>query len=419
MHLAVRTLLVLLTRPLLALALIVLPRAASAQTPTATVFLEVRDQTGAPLKDAYVTATNQATRVSRSGDTNAEGALSIPLLQPGTYTLTVALYNFKTEVISDIHLQAAIKAVLHVTLTPGAYADHVNVRADGKTLRVGNSAVGEVFDSQTLERLPVSDRDPMQFTYQAPGVATPAPGSRLSTQGNIGLNSSGAREAANNFLLDGIDNNDLFLNRLVVNPSLDAIQEFALIQNTYDAEYGRSAGAQMNVVLKSGTSQLRGSAYEFFQDSSLNARNPLQPGDQPKALQRNHQIGGTLGGPIGSLPSFYFVNVEGVRGREADTRLAHVPTLAERAGSFGGFSIPANQMSAAGLKALALYPLPNRDDPETNFVASPIGERNAIQWTIKTDQHVLPDSPFWVRYSFSRDNRDLPYAAHGDRKSVV
>jgi hypothetical protein len=380
---------------------------ADAQTPTATVFLEVRDQTGAPLKDAHVTATNQATRISRAGDTNAEGALAIPLLPPGTYTLTVALYNFKTEIVNDIHLQAAIKAVLHVTLTPGAYADHVVVRADSTTLRVGNSAVGQVFDAQTLHDLPVSDRDAMQFTYQAAGVATPAPGSRLSTQGNIGLNSSGAREAANNFLLDGIDNNDLFLNRLVVNPSLDAIQEFSLQQNTYDAEYGRNAGAQMNVVVKSGTRQLRGSAYEFFQDSSLNARNPLQPGDQPKAMLRNHQIGGTLGGPIGSLPSFYFLNIEGVHGRESDTRLAHVPTFAERN------AIPADRASAAGLKALALYPLPNRDAADANFVASPVANRDAIQLTVKTDQHILPEKPFWVRYSFSRDTRDLPYAAHG------
>src|SRR5690349_11137843 len=275
---------------------------ARAQTPTATVFIQVRDQSGAPLKDTFITLTNQANGVGRSGDSAADGTLAIGFLPPGTYTLTAALYNFRTEVIRDIHLQAAIKAVLNVTLQPGAYSDHVEVKADASTLRIGNSAVGQVFDSQTLLALPVADRDAMQFTYQAAGVATPAPGSRLSTQGNIGLNSSGAREASNNFLLDGVDNNDLFLNRLVVNPSLDAIQEFALQQNTYDAESGRNSGAQMNVVIKSGTSQLRGSAYEFFQSSALNARNAFQPADQPKALQRDHQLGGTLGGPIAKLP---------------------------------------------------------------------------------------------------------------------
>jgi outer membrane receptor protein involved in Fe transport len=410
------------------------PFPALGQTPTATVFVEVRDQTGAALPGVALTLTNQANGIGRAGVTSAEGTLVVPLLPAGTYTLTAALDKFKTEILRDIHVQAAVKSMLNVTLTPGDYTEQVVVRADSTTLRVGNSAVGQVFEGQTLLALPVNERDPMQFTYQAAGVATPAPGSRLSTQGNIGLNSSGAREASNNFLLDGVDNNDLFLDRLVVNPSLDAIQEFSLLQNTYDAEYGRSAGAQMNVVLKSGTSHLHGSAYEFFQDSALNAGNVFQPADQPKALLRDHQLGGTIGGPLGPrsesgrVRSFYFINVEGVRGREADTRLAHVPTAAERVGDFShssavvdpftgqpfpGNVIPAARLSAAGLATAALYPTPNRNAADANFVSSPVGERNAVQWTIKTDQHLWPESPFFVRYSFSRDNRALPFAAHG------
>jgi hypothetical protein len=296
-------------------------------------------------------------------------------------------------------------------------------------VRIGNSTVGEVFDNQTLVTLPVTERDALQLMSHAPGVAPPAPGSRLSTQGNVGLNSSGAREAANNFLLEGVDNNDLFLNRLVVNPSLDAIEEVSLLQNTYDAEFGRSAGAQVNVVLKSGTRTLRGSAYEFFRHSGLDARNPFEPTDQPQALLRKHQFGGTIGGPVGSRPSFYFVNVEAVRAREAETRLAHVPTAAERAGDFSqsgvaifdpftgrpfaGNVIPAARVNAAGLATANLYPLPNRADPDSNFVSSPEGARRAIQWTIKTDHHGWRDKPIFVRYSFSRDDRDLPFAAHG------
>ncbi len=410
-----------------------LPAIARAQTTTATVFVQVRDKTGGTVPGVKVTLANQANGISRAGVTEGDGTLFVPLLTAGSYTLTATHDGFKTEVVRDITVQATVKAVLTVTLTPGAYTETVTVRADSTTLRIGNSAVGQVFESNTLLALPVSERDPIQFTYQAPGVATPAPGSRLSTQGNIGLNSSGAREASNNFLLDGVDNNDLFLNRLVVNPSLDAIQEFSLLQNTYDAESGRNSGAQMNVVIKSGTSQLRGSAYEFFQSSALNARNAFQPEDQPKALQRDHQFGGTLGGPLtqGAKPAraFYFVNIEGVVGREADTRLAHVPTAAERAGDFSQSAIsirdpltgqpfannmiPASRLSAAGLAAAALYPTPNRSDPSANYVASPIGTRDAVQFTVKTDEHIWPTSPFFVRYSFNRDNRGLPFAAHG------
>ena len=146
-------------------------------------------------------------------------------------------------------------------------------------------------------------------------MAPPAPGSRLSTQGNTGVNSSGAREAANNFLLDGADNNDQFLNRLVINPSLDAIEELTLLQNTYDAQYGRSAGAQVNMVLKSGLGLVRGSLYEFFRHSSLAARNAVRTAGEDKPLLQRHQSGGTLGGPLQLPRSFFFVNVEGIDGQ--------------------------------------------------------------------------------------------------------
>jgi hypothetical protein len=405
------------------------PARAPAQTATATIFLEVRDGSGALLPGTVITLTNQENGIGRTGVTTTQGTLVVPLLSAGTYTLTAALDGFKTEIVKDLRIQAAVKGTLDLVLVPGAYTEQVIVSADLTTLRVGNSTVGEVFDGQTLITLPVTEREALQFAFQAPGVATPAPGSRLSTQGNIGMNSSGAREASNNFLLDGVDNNDLFLNRLVVNPSLDAIQEFSLLQNTYDAEYGRSAGAQMNVVLKSGSSRLHGSAYEYFRDDALAMRNVFQPEDEPKALLTKHQFGGTLGGQMGRLPSFYFVNVEGIRGREGDTRLAHVPTAAERGGDFSRSGapvidpftaqpfpdnvIPASRISAAGLAAANLYPTPNRDNPDTNYAASPVGERDAVQFTVKTDHHLWRGNPFFVRYTFSRDDRDLPFPAHG------
>jgi hypothetical protein len=402
--------------------------AAAAQPATATLFVEVRDPDGAVVPAAVVAATNQENGIGRTGLTNDQGSLAIPLLTAGRYTLTVALDGFKTEVIRDIRLQAALKGAITVTLTPGAFTERVVVTADKTMVRIGNSTVGEVFDDRTLVTLPVTERDSMQLMTHAAGVAPPAPGSRLSTQGNVGLNSSGAREAANNFLLEGVDNNDQFLNRLVVNPSLDAIEEVSLLQNTYDAEFGRSAGAQVNVVLKSGSRNLRGTAYEFFRDSALDAKNPLEPADEPQAPLSKHQFGGTIGGPFGRHPSFYFASVEAVRAREAETRLAHVPTAAERAGDFRasgpifdpftaqpfpGNVIPPARFNAAGVATAALYPLPNRADADANFVSSPQGKREAIQWTIKTDHHGWRDKPIAVRYSFSRDDRDLPFAAHG------
>jgi carboxypeptidase family protein len=397
---------------------------AVAQTAGATLLVEARDAGGAALAGVLVTVTSQETGLERAGVTIDDGTIWLVRLPAGTYTLTAVRGSFKTEVIKGIQLEAAARGKINLTLKPGNYTEQVVVEADATTLRIGNSAVGSVFDSETLQSLPVAEREALTFAAQAAGMAPPAPGSRLSTQGNTGVNSAGAREAANNYLLDGVDNNDQFLNRLVINPSLDSIREFALLQNTYDAEYGRSAGAQLNMVLKSGTRTLHGSVYEFFRHSSLDAANPLDA-TGIKPLSQRHQFGATLGGPLKLPLSFYFLSAEGIDGREADTRRAHVPTAAERAGDFSasgvavrdpftgqpfaGGVVPSSRFSAAGGAAAALYPAPNRADAQANFVSSPLSGRTAGQFTVKTDHTVWHGSPLTLRYSFSRDSRDTPF----------
>ena len=401
------------------------PAPVAAQTPTATLAIEVRDATDAVMPDVTVMLTNRESGIGRRGTTNAQGTVVVSLLAPGTYLVAASRVGFKTELIRDVRLQASVKSTLSIVLEAGTVDEHVDVTANRTTLVAGDSAVGEVIDRETMASLPVLERDALQFAQQAPGVAPPAPGSRLSTQGNVGLNVAGAREASNNFLLDGVDNNDLFLNRLVVNPSLDAIEEVSLLQNTYDAAYGRSAGGQVNMVVRSGTSDLKGSAYEYFRHSSLDARNSLLPDDNPEPRLRKHQFGGTLGGPIGHWPSFFFTNVEVIDGIEADTRLAHVPTAAERAGDFSasgvtlidpftqrpfpGNVLPASRIDPVGARLMALYPAPNHADEAANLVSSPEGRRNGIQATIKTDHHGWHDRPIQVRYTYSREDRDLPF----------
>src|SRR5260221_1327904 len=401
---------------------------AHAQTAGATLLVEARDPAGASVPGVLVTLASADHGLESTGVRVDDGTVWMARLPAGAYTLTAVRGGFKTEVIHNIRIEAAARGRITLLMKPGDYTERVVVEADATTLRIGNSAVGSVFDGDTLLALPVAEREALAFAAQAPGMAPPAPGSRLSTQGNPGVNSAGAREAANNYLLDGVDNNDQFLNRLVINPSLDAIQEFALLQNTYDAEYGRSAGAQLNMVLKSGTRTLHGSLYEFFRHSALDAPNPLDT-KAAKPLSQRHQFGATMGGPLKLPLSFYFLSAEGIDGREADTRQAHVPTAAERAGDFSasgvairdpltglafpGGLIPASRLSAAGAAAAALYPAPNRADPQANFVSSPLSERTSGQFTVKTDHTVWHGSPLTLRYSFSRDSRDVPFPVRG------
>ena len=405
--------------------LLVLPAGASGQNAAATLLVQARDSSGAPLPGVLVTVVNQQTAAHHDVVTEGDGSGSLHLAG-GVYTLTGVLSGFKTAVIRDIRLQGATRGSIGVVLEAGNYTEQVVVTADATSVRIGNSAVGAVFDADTFASLPVPEREPLEFALQAPGMAPPAPGSRLSTQGNTGVNSSGAREAANNFLLDGADNNDQFLNRLVINPSVEAVAEMTLLQNTYDAQYGRSAGAQVNMVIKSGGDVLRGSLYEFFRHSAFSARNAFHPEGEETPLLRRHQGGGTIGGPLKAARSFFFVNVEAIHNREAETRLARVPTAAERAGDFSGTTpirdpatglpfvnnqIPPARLSAAGRAAVTLYPLPNRNDGGANLVSSPIGERRAVQITGKTDHTIRESLTAAVRYTFSHDDRDVPFPA--------
>ncbi len=255
----------------------------------------------------------------------------------------------------------------------------MTVTADAARARTGATAVGEVFNGQVLMMTPVASRDVGEFAWQAPGAAPPAPGSRLEGEGGTPVNVAGAREASNNFLLDGVDNNDLFLNRVLVTPSLDAVQEFTLLTSSYDAEYGRSAGAQVNVVLKSGGAALLGIGLRVLPRSRRSRRAARStPADEPEPFRRRHQFGGTLGGPAPLLRGFFFAAVEGVHDRTAETRLANVPTAAERGGDFSASGVhgvrpvhrpavstatgfPPRASIATGAAIAARYPLPNRE----------------------------------------------------------
>ncbi|HVD93903.1 MAG TPA: carboxypeptidase regulatory-like domain-containing protein, partial [Vicinamibacterales bacterium] len=408
--------------------LALVPSRSGAQTVAAMLIIQPRDAEGAAVGGVTITITDQQTGNERRVVTGADGAPIAMRLAPGAYTVTGSREGFKTPVLRDVHVESASRGTVILLMSPGDLTEHIVVIADASTVRIGTGTVATVFDANTMLALPVSDREALAFAVQAPGVAPPAPGSRLSTQGNTGVNGGGAREAANNFLLDGVDNNDQFLNRLVINPTLDGLEQVDLLRNTYDAEYGRSAGLQVAMVSKSGTGTWHGSAYEFFRDSTLDARNPFQPANDPKPLLQRHEFGGTLGGPLRLPRSFFFASAEGIRGRDADTRLAHVPTAAERRGIFTGAArirdpltgalfpgnaIPVSRLDPAGLAAVNLYPLPNREDPQANFVSSPVAERRAMQFTLKTDHTLWSGSPASLRYSFSRDNRSQPFPVRG------
>ena len=263
----------------------------TAQTHTATVFGKVHDESGAALQAVEIQMVEESTGIVHTAISGKAGAFVVPLLPPGKYTATANLAGFKKWTLTGIRLSVGDKAAMNAVLQVGSVQETITVEGRTPLMQSESGSVGQVIDNQTMNSLPLNQREYLQLALLGTGTAPPAPESRLSTQANSGVNVNGAREASNNFLLDGVDNNDLFLNRLVVNPSVDSIQEFKIQASSYDAEYGRSGGAQVNVALKSGTNDFHGSLFEYLRSSKLDAKNFFDLADQKIPQYQRNQYG--------------------------------------------------------------------------------------------------------------------------------
>ena len=226
---------------------------------------------------------------------SATGDFIVPLLSAGSYKVIVSHPGFRTSVRDGIRLELDEKARVDLALEVGPIEQVVAVQADAPLLQPGVSSLGTLIDSDYVRGLPLNGREFLQLGLLSTGSAPPAPGSELSTQSASGLHFNGARESANNFLLDGVDNNDWFINRIVVSPSVELIQEFKVQAGSYSAEFGRNGGAQVLVSTRRGGRQFHGTAYEFLRNEALDARDSLAAS---KAKLRLNQFGGNLGGPL-------------------------------------------------------------------------------------------------------------------------
>src|SRR6185503_14682520 len=244
------------------------------------------------------------------------------------------------------------------------------------------------------------------------------------------FSTNGGREDFNNFLLDGVYNIDPKLNTPGVRPPVDGIREFEVVTSTYDATFGRNAGGQVNVLTRSGSNMVSGSAYEFFRNSALASRNHFAPEGEPDPEYGRHQFGAAVGGPIAKNRTFFFADYERTRRREGLTRITNVPTAQERAGNFAqslfprpidptsGQPLPGGQLppffiNPAGAAIANLYPLPNRSTPFANYVSSPVLRDDSHQFDGKVE-HTLTDTiRLSARYSLSDRGLIEPFAGTG------
>ena len=404
---------------------------AEAQTHRGSVRGTVYDANLAAVRGAQIELTRQETgslRVTTSGD---EGEYALSSLQPGSYRLTVTATGFATfpqEFVLAVNQELRLDVQLEIAAISDPYP--IEIITSATELKKDSASVGTVIENRQIEGLPLDGRNFYELSLLVPGAVPAAQGSAGSVRGDFAFSVNGAREDSNNFLLDGVYNVDPKLNTFGVRPPVDAIREFENLTSTYDASFGRSAGAQVNVVLKSGSNDFHGSVYVFHRNGALDARNYFAPADQPDPKYIRNQFGFAVGGPLAKDRTFFFVDYEGTRSREGITRITNVPTLAERTGDFSqslfgapldpftgqpfsGGRIPDQRINSVGRRIAALYPLPNRNAPFANFVSSPTQRDRNDHFDVRIDHLLSRRSSLAFRYSLGDRNLFEPFAGSG------
>lgn len=394
----------------------------SAQMTTGTILGRVSDQSGAVVPGTKITLVSLRTNEVRSATVGETGDFTFPQLLPGPYNLTAEHEGFRKDVHNGIILEVGQQARVDVSLQVGAVSEQVEVTESAPLVSTETAALGNVVDNKKVVELPLNGRGYLQLAFLQPAVFAPAQASTLGFRG--GMNIAGSNEVSNQYLLDGIDNNEEASNQPTVTPVLDAVQEFRVLTGTYGAEYGRQAGGQIIVTTKSGSNQLHGAAWDFYRNSVFDARNFFTP--RKLSLIRN-QYGAVAGGPIRRDRSFFFLAWEQQNRSGGVSSLALVPPVAYRNGDFSGLStqllnpfagrtpFPGNQIprslwSSQGVGLLSAYPLPNLNSTANNIVSSAKATYNNHQFSIRTDHRISEKDQVYGKYEFNDSAEYYPLA---------
>jgi hypothetical protein len=313
---------------------------------TGSIFGEVRDPSGAVVAGAKVVVTNTQTNLSQETATAADGSYHFLALAAGTYKLTATGAGFQQYVANDIIVKVNDQLKIDINMKVGSIQQEVSVEANATQVETQNTQLGDVIDSKKMLALPLNGRSYIDLlglqagvapgtastigTTNGPGSAPDRPVSGNLSAGNISVN--GQRETANAFLVNGGDVSEGRNLGAGLVPNLDSVEEFRLITNSFDAEYGKFSGAIMNAITKSGTNGFHGDVFEFLRNDKLDAKNYFVP---DKSELRRNQFGATLGGPVWKDHIFFFTDYQGTRQVQgAETGLVTVPTADQRQGNF-------------------------------------------------------------------------------------
>ncbi len=417
--------------------------ALNAQVSTAELNGTVVDQRGAAVPNAKVTVTQADTGVSRQTVADSAGNYLFAALQPGVYNLSAEASGFKRVVQNGLELQINQRAEINLKLELGNVNESVQVTGTAALLETESSSLGSVTNTKLVGDLPLNGRNFVQLATLAPGSNGTGysvsgtimsgtrpddrrPGSEVFTNGN--------REGSNDFLYDGIDNNDRLTLSIVLRPPIEAIKEFKVQTNLYSADLGRNSGAAVDVVTKSGTNQIHGSAFEFLRNSWMDARSFFNVVGTPFPSFRYNQFGGSVGGPVvlpkynGKDKTFFFADYEGYRRSSLNTLVVTLPTVAERTGNFSGIKntiydpstttvlagsnpilytrmpfpgniIPSSRFDPLAAKLISAYPIPFTSGLANNYTSNMIQTQQWDQGDIRIDHQFSATDTLFGRWS--------------------
>ena len=387
---------------------------------TATLQGTVSDSKGAVLPNATVLVRNRSTSSERTTQTDSDGNYQFAALPVGLYTVEVRVEGFKTQVADQVTIEVAKTVVQNFQMDVGAITEQVLVSSDVPVIETATTSVGTVINQRTVQEIPLNGRHFVDLGLLIPGSVTPPQNGFLTAplrgQGSFAFNTAGAREDTVNFMINGVNLNDMVQNQITFQPSINTVQEFKVDNSTFSAEYGRNSGAIVNIATRSGTNEYHGEAFEFLRNEALDARNFF---DARKPPFKRNQFGFNLGGPVnfphfgeggpmfsynGKNKTFFFFSYEGLRQRQGLTLTSNVLTDAQRA----------SVTNPTVLQLLPLIPRATSVDivggvPIARFQGSgtaPVDHRSVD--TVDVSHNFSSNDRLHGYYAFQRDRRGEP-----------
>ena len=407
---------------LLLLAALLATSPALAQS-TATLQGTVTDSKGAVVPNATIITRNKSTSSERTTQTDTAGNYLVAALPVGVYSVEVRVEGFKTQVADQVTLEVAKTAVQNFQLDVGAISEQVLVSSDVPIIESATTSVGTVINQRTVQEIPLNGRHFVDLGLLIPGSVTPPQNGFLTAplrgQGSFAFNTAGNREDTVNFMINGVNLNDMVQNQITFQPSINTVQEFKVDNSTFSAEYGRNSGAIVNIATRSGTNDYHGEFFEFLRNDALDARNFF---DARKPPFKRNQFGLNVGGPLhlphfgeggspfsynGKNRTFFFFSYEGLRQRQGLTLTSNVLTPAQRA----------SVTNSTVLQLLPLIPLPTSIDTVViNGVPTQVGRFAGAgtapvdidQYTGDVSHEFSASDRLHGYYAFQRDRRGEP-----------